>query len=90
MISIRSYGIITKSMMGSNVKVECMVRQSSSQYGGIRSAINHVYILERVQMLERKKTISTFISVMERTVIAEKHTLGIKFSEGKNHQPQGI
>ena len=47
---IRSYVIITAAMVESNGKVKCMFKQSSSQYGGIRSATNHVYILERVKM----------------------------------------
>ena len=42
--AIRSDGIITADMVDSTGKVKCMVHQSSSQYGGIRSAINHVYI----------------------------------------------
>ena len=62
-----------------------MVHQSSSQYGGIRSAINYVYILARVQIPERmKRELSTFIAVMDRTVIAEKHMLGLKMYGGKN------
>ena len=40
--AIRSNGIITADMVDSNGNVKCMVHQSSSQYGGIRSAINHV------------------------------------------------
>ena len=76
--SIRSDEIITTDMVNSNGKVKCMVRQSSSQYGGIRSAMNHVSILARVQIPERMKIeLSTFIAVMERTVIAEKQMLGI-------------
>ena len=42
LIAIRSEKIITADMVDSNVKVKCMVNQSSYQYGGIRSAINHV------------------------------------------------
>ena len=57
----------------------------SSQYGGIRSAINHVYILARVQIPEiMKRELSEFIKIMERTVIVEKQMLGLNFSEGKN------
>ena len=48
--AIRSDEIITTEMVESNGKVKCMVQQSSSQYGGTRIAINHVFILERVQM----------------------------------------
>ena len=40
--SIRSKGIIIAGMVDSNGKVKSMVHQLSSQYGGIRSAINHV------------------------------------------------
>ena len=83
--AIRSNNIITADMVDSNGKVKCMVQQSSSQYGGIRSAINNVYILERVQMLERnKREVSTFIAGMERTAISEKQMLGLKISEEKN------
>ena len=65
-----------------------MVHQSSSQCGGIRSAINHVYILARVKMREIiKRELSTFIMRMYITVIAEKYMLGIKIMNGKNHQP---
>ena len=41
---IRSNGIINPDMVDSNGKVKCMVHQPSSQYGGIRSAINNIYI----------------------------------------------
>ena len=76
---IRSTKIIIADMVDSNLKVKCMVHQSSSQYRGIRSAINYVYNLVRVKMTERiKKQISTFIVGLERTVIAEKQMLGIK------------
>ena len=89
--AIRSKIIITVDIVDSNGKVKCMFHQSCSQYGGIRSAINHVYIVERVQIPERmKKGQSIFIAGMERTLIAEKQMLGLKFYEGKNHQPQGI
>ena len=40
--AIRSNVIITADMVDSNGKVKCMIRKLSSQYGGIRSAINHV------------------------------------------------
>ena len=71
--AIRSNEIITADMLNSNERVKCMVHQSSSKYGGIRRAINHVYILERVQMPEiMKRELSTFIVGMERTEIAEK------------------
>ena len=53
--SIRRNIIITTYIMDSNGKVKCMVHQSSSQYGGIRSAINRVCILERVKIPERMK-----------------------------------
>ena len=70
--STRSNRIITTVMVDINVKLKCMVHQSSSQYGGIRIAINHVYILARVQIPEWMKIeLSTFIEGMERTVIAE-------------------
>ena len=46
--SIISDGIITADVVDINGKVKRMVHQSSSQYGGIRSTINHVYILARV------------------------------------------
>ena len=71
LISIRSDGIITADMVDSNEKVECIVNQSSYQYGGTRSTINHVYILARVKMPKiMKRELSTFIAGMERTVIA--------------------
>ena len=61
-----------------------MVHQSSSQYGGIRSAINNVNILTRVQMPEIiKRELSIFIAGRERTVIAEKKMLRLKITEGK-------
>ena len=53
--AIRSKLIITVDMVDSNGKLKCMFLQSHSQYGGIRSAINHVYILARVQIPERMK-----------------------------------
>ena len=60
-------------MVDSNKNVKCMVHQPSSQFGGIISAIINVYIMARVQMLERMKIeLSTFIAGMEITVIAEK------------------
>ena len=46
---IRSTKIIIADMVDSNLKVKCMVHQSSSQYRGIRSAINYVYNLVRVK-----------------------------------------
>ena len=65
--AIRSKIIITVDMMDSSGKLKCMFHQSCSQYGGIRSAINHVYILERVQIPERmKKELSIFIAGMEK------------------------
>ena len=70
--AIISNGIITAEMVGSNGKGMCMVHQSSSKYGGTRSAINHVYIMERVQMPEILKIeLSNFIAEMDRTVITE-------------------
>ena len=50
--AIRINRMITADMVDSNVKLKCMVHQSSSQCGGIRIAINHVYILARVQIPE--------------------------------------
>ena len=50
--AIRSNVTITVDMVNSNGKLKCMFHQSRSQYGGIRSAINPVYILARVQMPE--------------------------------------
>ena len=50
--SININGVIHTDMVGSNGKVKCVFHQSSSQYGGIRSAINYVYILARVQLPE--------------------------------------
>ena len=44
LIEIRSNRIITADMVYSNGKLKCVLHQSSSQYGAIRSAINHVYI----------------------------------------------
>ena len=84
MRSIRTNGIVTVDMVDSNGKVECMVHQSSSWYGGIRININHVYILARVQIPERlKRELSTFFAKIERTIIVEKEMLGLKISEGK-------
>ena len=84
MRAIRGEEIITADMVDSSGKVKCMVHQSSSQYEGIRSAINHVYIFTRVQMPERmKRELSTFIAGMERPLIAEKQMLGLKKFEGK-------
>ena len=72
-------------MVDSNVRVECMVHQSSSRYGGIISAIDHVYILARLQMLERmKREISTFISGMDIPVILKKQMLGLIIYEKKS------
>ena len=89
--TIRSNKIVTADMVDSNVKVKCMVHQSSSRYGGNRRAINRVYILTRVQMTEiMKKELSTFIVGMERTVIAEKQMLGINIYDKKTYQPRGI
>ena len=83
MRDIRSIAIINADMVDSNVKSKSMFRQSSSRYGGIRSAINHVYILEIVQIPERmKRELSTFIAGTERTLIAEKQFLGLNISEG--------
>ena len=53
--AISSGIIINADMVDSNVKVDCMVHQSSSHYGGIRSDINRVYILARVKMPEIMK-----------------------------------
>ena len=39
---IRSTRIVTADMVDSNGKLKSVFHQSSSQYGGIRSAINHV------------------------------------------------
>ena len=70
MRAIRSNKIITADMVYSNGKVKCMFHQSGSQYGIIIGTINHVYILERVKILERiRRELSTFIVVMGRTVI---------------------
>ena len=77
--------IITAYMVNIDEKVKCMIHQSSYQYGGIRSTINHVYILARVKIPERmKRELSTFIAGMERTVTVEKQMLGLDISEGKN------
>ena len=63
--------------------MKCMVHKSIYQYGGIRSNINQVYILARVQIPEiLKRELSTFIAGIERKLIAEKHILGIKFTKG--------
>ena len=85
LIDIRSEEIITPGMVDSNGKMKCMVNQSSSPNGGIRIAINHVYILVRSQITETtRRELPTFIVGMERTLIAEKHMLGIKISGKKN------
>ena len=71
--AISSNVIITVDMVDSNGKVKFIFHQSRSQYGGIRSAINHVYIFARVQIPERmKKELSIFIAGMERALIPEK------------------
>ena len=83
---IRSNWIITADMVEINVKVKFMAHQSGYNYGGIRSAINHVYILKRLQMPERmKRELSIFSTGMERIVIAVKQILGIKYSKSKIH-----
>ena len=70
---IRSDKIITADMVDIYGKVKCTVHQSSSHYGGIRSAINHIYILTRLQTPERMKIeLSTFIKGTERKEIVEK------------------
>ena len=80
---IGSNGIITVDIVDINGEVKCMVHQSSYQYGGIRSAINHVYILARVQISDVMKIeLSAFIEGMKRTVISEKQMLGIKIYRG--------
>ena len=85
LIVIRSHKIITADMVDSYRMVKCMVHQSSSHYGGIRSAITHVYFLTRLQMPEiMKRELSTFIAGMERKVIAEKKILVIRITEGEN------
>ena len=48
--AMRSNEIITSDTVDINGKVHFMVHQSSSQYGGIRSAINHVCVLARVKI----------------------------------------
>ena len=84
MREISNNRIISAEMVDGNGKVKCMVHPSSSQYGGIRSAINHVYILEIVQMTEiMKREISTFFAGMERTIITEKQMFGIKIPKRK-------
>ena len=50
LIFIGSDDTISDDMVDSNGKVKLRVHQSASQYGGIRSAINHVYTLARVKM----------------------------------------
>ena len=47
---IRSDGIIITDILDSIRKVKCMVHQSSSQYRGIRSVINYVYMLARAKI----------------------------------------
>ena len=85
MREISNNRIISAEMVDGNGKVKCMVHPSSSQYGGIRSAINHVYILEIVQMKEiMKREISTFFAGMERTIITEKQMIGLENSEEEN------
>ena len=82
--AIRSDGVITADMVDINVKSKSMFRQSSSRYGGIRSAINHVYILEIVQIPERmKRELYKFMVEMERTLIAEKQMMSLKIPEEK-------
>ena len=80
--AIESNKVINSDMVYSNGKVKFMVHKSSYQYGGIKSAINCIYSLAKVQMPERmKRELSTFIVVMDKTVIAEKKMLDIKNSE---------
>ena len=87
LIPIRGERIITPGMVESNGNMKCIFHQSSCQYVGIISAINHIYILERVQMPERMKIeLSKFIMGKEITLIAEKYMLGLKISKGKNPQ----
>ena len=48
------------------------------------SAINHIYVLARVNMSKNmKKELATFFAGIERTVIAEKQHLGLKIKERK-------
>ena len=59
--------IITADMVDIDGKVKCMIHKSSSQCGGTRSVINHVYILKRVKIPEiMKRELSTFIVEMEK------------------------
>ena len=82
--AIRNNKIIITYMVENNGKVKCMVHHSIYQYGGIRSTINHVYILTRVKIPEIMKIdLSTFIAVMDRILIAEKKMLRLKITEGK-------
>ena len=65
LIAIRSNYFFTADMVNINGKLKLMVHQESSQYGGIRSAINHVYILEILQIPEIIKIeLSTFVAGM--------------------------
>ena len=47
---IRSTKIVTADMVDSNGKVSFMFHQSGSNYGGVRSAIRHVYIFAGVKI----------------------------------------
>ena len=77
---IRSNKIVTADIVDSTRKVNCMVHQSSYQYGFIRSAINHVYILARVKIPERmKRELLKFIALIKRTLIAETQMFGFRF-----------
>ena len=64
--------IIIKEMLESSGKVNFMVHQLSSRYGGNRSAINHVCIFARLKMPEKNKIeLSSFIVGTERAVICK-------------------
>ena len=55
MKATRSDKIITADTLDSNGNVECMFHQSSSHYGGIRSAINHVKICQDCKQKKNEK-----------------------------------
>lgn len=67
-----------------NGMVKIYTHQSSSQYGGIRSAIAYIFKLACIRMPEElSHRLSKYIAGMDRTILTEKEQLGLSLSEGK-------
>ena len=89
--SIRSNVIIDADMVNINGKVKCMVHQSSSQYKGTRSAIDHVYILGNSANSRKNenRTINIYCGNRENSNCGEKYSWS-QYFQSKTHQPRGI